>query len=395
MPRPSLTGLIAGGLVALTSAVPAQEAERERLEGLESAIGSEQARADALEDEATMLAADIADLRRRLIAAAAATQNSEQVAIELADSLADLDAERTELLAALSARRGDIVLSLMALQRLSLHPPDSLVAVRASPTDTIRSALLLRDAVPRLQSEAQELSRRIGRLEEIQAAMARNRDAYTAREKALTRERAELEVLVEEMSTLQAIADERARESAVRVAALAEEAADLRDLIDRLEAAAALPAVGLPGLKPRVLDAPAVRSFESAQGRLTPPAVGPVVAGYGEAIDGGGSSRGMSIAARPSAQVVAPFDGRIAFAGPFRGYGDILIIEHSDGYHTLLAGLDRIYVIVDQWVLSGEPVGVMSGAENSEPRLYVELRRNGTPINPSPWLTTENSKESG
>ncbi|MEQ9447676.1 MAG: peptidoglycan DD-metalloendopeptidase family protein, partial [Rhodospirillaceae bacterium] len=109
--------------------------------------------------------------------------------------------------------------------------------------------------------------------------------------------------------------------------------------------------------------------------------------------DGSPRARGITIKGRAGAPVIAPFDGIIAFAGPFRGYGRLLIIEHSEGYHTLLAGLARIDGAVGQMVLAGEPVGLMetAGAAN----LYVELRRDGQPINPLPWLAGRAGKTSG
>ena len=106
--------------------------------------------------------------------------------------------------------------------------------------------------------------------------------------------------------------------------------------------------------------------------------------------EGGVRSKGITITSRPGAAVVAPYDGVVAFAGPFRGYGQLLIIEHSEGYHTLLAGLGRIDAAVGQHILAGEPVGVMEN--DGAPSLYVELRRDGQPINPLPWLADRAGK---
>jgi septal ring factor EnvC (AmiA/AmiB activator) len=102
----------------------------------------------------------------------------------------------------------------------------------------------------------------------------------------------------------------------------------------------------------------------------------------------------VTFATRPGAEVVAPFDGRVLFAGAFRGYGQILIIGHGDGYHSLVAGLDRIDSSVGQWLVAGEPIGRMS-ADEAKPRLYLELRHNGQPINPLPWLATRDAKVKG
>jgi len=148
---------------------------------------------------------------------------------------------------------------------------------------------------------------------------------------------------------------------------------------------------------PRRLDATrpkGLRSFVAGRTPLTLPVSGHIVRRYGEADEFGQTTRGVTLETRPGAQIVAPFDGRVMFAGPFRGYGQILIIEHGDGYHSLLAGLERIDGAVGQWLVAGEPVATM-GTGEPRPRLYLELRRNGQPINPLPFLATREDKGTG
>ena len=126
------------------------------------------------------------------------------------------------------------------------------------------------------------------------------------------------------------------------------------------------------------------------------PARGPIATRFGERNDVGLQSQGIVVEARPGAQVVSPYDGRIVFAGAFRRYGQLLIIAHGEGYHTLLAGFASIEGVVGQWLLAGEPVGKMGGQERQEkPTLYIELRHNGEPINPLPWLAASETKVSG
>ena len=115
------------------------------------------------------------------------------------------------------------------------------------------------------------------------------------------------------------------------------------------------------------------------------PARGQIIARYGQSDGLGSAQKGIVLRTRPRAQVVAPADGVVAFAGSFRGYGQLLIMEHSGGYHTLLSGMSRIDATVGQRILAGEPVGVMDSSE--DPNLYLELRQDGQPINPLPWLT--------
>lgn len=142
-----------------------------------------------------------------------------------------------------------------------------------------------------------------------------------------------------------------------------------------------------------------VRSFPSVRSSLRLPVAGHVAVSFGEELAGGidARARGIYMESRPQAQVVAPFDGQVAFAGPFRRYGLLLIIEHDGRYHSLLSGLERIDAVVGQWVLAGEPLGTMGGQEGGveAPRLYYELRRDSQPINPLPWLAMDEERARG
>ena len=142
-------------------------------------------------------------------------------------------------------------------------------------------------------------------------------------------------------------------------------------------------------------DHPSVRPLRPARGRLVFPAQGRVVRHFNEKTAFGARSKGITIETLAAAQIIAPYAGRVVFSGPFRGYGQLLIIEHGGGYHTLLAGLHRIDSVTSQWLLAGEPVGVMTRPVKGNPRLYIELRRNGRPINPLPWLAPPTDKASG
>ena len=197
--------------------------------------------------------------------------------------------------------------------------------------------------------------------------------AATAQREA---ERRNLQALLDQRTaertrTLQNQVDERAA-----AGKLADEAADLRALIQGLDGAA------------NPLDAPpdGTRPFSESRGRLPLPVRGTVIQNFGERDALGLAAQGITIATLADAAIVAPYDGRIVFAGPFRSYGQLLIIAHGGGYHTLIAGLSRIDGQVGQWLLAGEPVAQASHGENGKSAVYVELRRNGEPINPGPWL---------
>src|SRR5208282_1523597 len=146
-------------------------------------------------------------------------------------------------------------------------------------------------------------------------------------------------------------------------------------------------------------------AFAATRGHLHWPVSGVKVREFGGPDGLGGTQKGLSIASRGGADITAPCDGWVVYAGPFRSYGQLLILNAGGGYHVLLAGMERISVDLGQFVLTGEPVAVMGGGlpesaavvtKSMQPVLYVEFRKDGTPIDPSPWwATTEGEKVRG
>jgi septal ring factor EnvC (AmiA/AmiB activator) len=177
---------------------------------------------------------------------------------------------------------------------------------------------------------------------------------------------------------------EQGLDSANRAARSAEHAAEEKGRDNRVD----LAALNDPGRL-----APAI-AFASARGRLQFPVNGSRIKVFGAPDSVGGTEKGISIASRPAAQVTAPCDGWVVYAAPFRNYGQVLILNGGGGYHVVLAGMDRISVNVGQFVLTGEPVAVMGNGPQgtatlassaARPVLYVEFRKDGTPVDPSPW----------
>jgi septal ring factor EnvC (AmiA/AmiB activator) len=135
-------------------------------------------------------------------------------------------------------------------------------------------------------------------------------------------------------------------------------------------------------------------AFASAKGLFAYPVNGTKIRDFGGSDGAGGVEKGISLAARSGAQVTTPCDGWVVYAGPFRSYGQLLILNAGGGYHVLIAGMERISVNIGQFVLTGEPVATMGKASQvasilatnaSQPVLYVEFRKDGTPIDPGPW----------
>jgi len=384
-------------------------------------------RARASQEEAAKRAARIAEneaaVRNKMIAAAQRIQERERVLIELEDQLTNLEAHRSVLAATLEDKDAQMRDVLMALQRLAVRPTDALLLQPLRPSDAIRSGLALSAAIPALTDNANRLRVDLASLYRTRTEIIERRNEVAANAAALITDQSNLERLYAEKAELRAGFEQRAAEATTRMDALSKEADDLRDLLDKVvadrkrqikeEAAEKAaekakqtvrrPATLIPpdGTTPTpdivVARRPAspkeTRSFAQARGTLPFPVIGQLTQRYGEKTEGDVRSKGIVIKTRTDAQVVTPFDAVVAFSGPFRGYGQLLILEHSEGYHTLLAGMSHLDGAVGQTVLAGEPVGVM--APEGVPSLYVELRRGGQPINPLPWLATQTNENHG
>jgi len=421
---------VAAGLVLALAApalAPAAEVpSKKQLEEIEREIREGKAREAELAAKAAALAKEVETLRDQMVKSARAIQERETQMMRIESELADLKAREAEQSEALERDRAQLAQTLAALERLSLRPPEALIAYPGKADDTIRSALLLRRYVPLFEARAAALRKDLAEIAALRGQIARRHETLERDSADLERERNRLAALFAQKEALQRATDEETREAARRNKALAEQAKDLRDLMARVEAerraraeaekrarleaerraradaekrAAArrkeIEAAAAAGRVPRLAKPEGLRSFAAAQGHITLPAAGRIVRQFAEPTETGSPSRGIQIETRPDAQVVAPYDGQVVFAGPFRGYGLILIIEHTGGYHTLLSGLSRIDVAQNQWLLAGEPVGVVGRPEHGAPRMYMEIRLKGRPINPLPWLAADNSKVNG
>jgi len=379
-------GLIAGAAL--------QPRAADRLKEVQEAIQDEQDRMKYLGLQAEQLAAEITRLQEELVTAAKDVQDREEELVKLEKRLAALESLEQEKTAALTAHRGEMTTLLGALQRLSVEPRETLILGWRSPMDTVITAQLLGFAVPPIEAKARRLRQELDDIAQLRAQALRQRQDMAAATLKLKTAREALAELVALKAGLRQTTDAERAAAAARVRALTAQADDLRELL------AALPPVTTPqpndsaGLTATLrLEQPKdLKIFPTKQAGLTPPVRGTLVIRFGEPGPDGSISRGVVFETPPEAQIVAPHDGQIVFRGPFRGYGEILIMEHRGGYHTLLAGLGRVDVVVGQWLLTGEPVGITESPQDGKARLYIELRRNGRPIDPWPWLEARISK---
>jgi len=387
----------------------ARELERVRRE-LEDAAEAER----LLAEEIASLQDDRAALAEALIEATTRIRDNESRSEELTMRLESLLSSEAAIRRSLEARRGVIVEVLAALQRMGRRPPP---AVLARPDDilaAVRTSMLLGAVVPELRVETRALVADLEELVALRSAIAEDREALAQELATLDSERRRLSALIEARQERLRAARADAADEGARITTLAARADTLEELITRMEreiAAAREAAEAARASDQRLRDETQARfaaaaaldparmapqiPFSQAQGRLPRPVGGKVFRGFSEPDDLGGEMKGVAISTRSGEIVTSPADGWIAYAGPYRSFERLLIINAGDDYHVMIAGMERITVDVGQFVLAGEPVAMMGsqalvspamGIIDAEgPVLYVEFLKEGGSIDPSPW----------
>ncbi len=397
------------------AAADQQRSEKEiELQGVEDTIRASDAQRRDIESQIESIRADRARLAAALIETTTKVQNTERSVAAANDRLASLNAKADTLAGSLESRRAMITEVLAALQRMGAHPPPAILVKPHDMADAVRAATLLGSAIPALKSETEALGRDIDALARTRESIAHERDALAQAGASLALEKARLSVLVEARQSSLASAQDALGSQQRRAAELAKQATSLKDLISRLDAeeaerkaaadaahaadAAAAQQIEVKAEVARGADSARLKpeiAFSDAKGRVPLPAAGTILKTFGSSDGLGGVERGVMVATLAGATVSAPADGSVLFCGPYRSYGQLLIINAGGGYYILLAGMDRISVLPGEFVLAGEPVGAMGDGSvrmaaaaavgAAEPVLYIELRKDGTAIDPGPW----------
>jgi septal ring factor EnvC (AmiA/AmiB activator) len=439
------TGLLLIGLLSTfpLSVVAEDDLSREeaqkKLDQTSQKLQSSRSQERGLVQDVAALGEERTKLNTKLIEAGKQVQASEAKLSETEAKLSELTDQVSVIRNSITDRKETLVKMLSAMQRIGRTPPPALVTRRDDALAVVRSAMLLAQVFPELKYQADNLSQELDGLVKLETGIREQRDAEKSETDRLTAEQNRIDQLLEEKKTK--LAQSEADLVSTRQAAQqqATEVTELNELIARLDERIAKAdvaqydaevaaekelrareqsqALATPGnekvieIKPestKVAFASPSRMkpampFETAKGTLLLPAQGKQLKHFGEADGVGGTLRGISLQTRGEARVIAPTDGWVVYAGTFRSYGQLLIINAGGGYHVLLAGMGRIDVSLGQFVLAGEPVAVMGASlpagqgnnDNSRPILYVEFRKDGRPIDPGPWWAEASEKVQG
>ena len=412
---------------------------KQRLDETEQELKSSQVRAEGLTEDLAALAEERARLKTELIEAGKRVQASEAILSETESELAELTAQVNVMQTSIDERKTAIVTMLSAMQKIGRTPPPAIVTRRDDALKVVRGAMLLAEVYPELKYQADSLTDSLQDLSAIEERVRAERDSQRSEADQLAAERERLDQLIDEKKSRETNNQEELALLTQSAQTLASEVESLSDLVLVLDKKIAKAEVAQydaelaaekalqERLKQEVLPTPEnervielkpestkvafanpdrlkpAMSFDDAKGSLRLPAQGRRTQGFGDTDAEGAALQGVSLRTRAEARVTSPADGWVVYSGPFRSYGQLLIINAGGGYHILLAGMNRIDVSLGQFVLAGEPIAVMGNAiapgnrgdQNSRPVLYVEFRKDGQPIDPGPWWAEASGKVQG
>jgi septal ring factor EnvC (AmiA/AmiB activator) len=344
----------------------AQAKSADELQQVEKQLAEKEHQEKALDAAVAETSKGLEDLRARMVSSTKTLQEKEAEQENLEDKLDQLTQEIEEKSKNAEAERKQLSLIISALVEISSRPPESLFLEDRVKTDHIHRSLLLQAILPRLKGQAESALRDLASLYELRTRLAEQKRLVAAARGNLEKQQKDLDQMIaERQGSLQRTEAQKA-EIARHLAALADEARDLKQLMEKVTQ------------QPHVSKHP-----PRSMGGLKWPVSGAVRKNFGDKDADGVMSEGMTLAAPSGAPIVAPHAGRVVFVGPFRGYGQIMILQHDNGYHSFLSGFGRIDAEMGQDVVAGEPLGALPVKEGQgRPELYFEWRRGDEPVDP-------------
>jgi septal ring factor EnvC (AmiA/AmiB activator) len=360
-------------LLCLLLAVPAHAGRRDDLQRVEKDLKAQQAKEAEYASQQKDIEGKLSGLRKDLVSLAEDVQIRERALLKVQTRAGETQEEIAVAEEILNKQRQSLAEVIMALQRLSRMPPQMLIVRPTTPITTARSFRILQEVIPTVQQQASDVQQTLTHLASLQESLIVQEADLKKEHEEVSKRQAALESTIAERQKLLRQTQDSQKAAANKSQSLAKQAKDMRDLLEKLNQQP--PSLANP---PRI-----VRNLKNWFGpKASLPVAGNIKTGYGDILTGGGESQGLTIEAAPKAIVVTPSSGIVRFAGPFRQYKLLVIIQHTNGEHSLLGGLQEIYTRVGDTVVAGEPVGKLSGDSKPLASLYYERRRNGKPIDP-------------
>lgn len=371
--------------VLMLVVAPVTQAARpaEDLKKVEANLQQEKKRQQELETSRRDLEAKLDEVQGALLEMTGNVQAHEKAVLKLHTAQAETETKIKTMHEELDNQRQSLAHIIMALQRLNRVPPQALLARPSAPIDMARSFDMLQKIIPSVAEQAAEIKQTVETLAALRETQKQQEKDLLAEQKILEGKQNKLAGLLKERKKLLAENNAQQQQATRKMAALASQARDLRGLMQQLERQERVAPTPKPAYRSVAKTLQKWLGLGGGAGRL--PVAGNVETGFGEEMPGGGQSQGLRINAASGAIVTAPSAGIVRFAGPFRQYKLLVIVQHDNGEHSLLGGLQEVYTATGAHVVAGEPLGKLPKLEGDSSRsasLYYERRRNGKPIDP-------------
>jgi murein hydrolase activator len=376
-----------------TPAKPAPpSAEAERLKELEKQAAESKARAAELAAKTAQMQKDLDAQRQALTSTASEVRKGEQALTQLEGEQASISSNLGNQAEMLGADQVKLSRLTEALVRLARIPPGGLLSSEDTPVEAGRAQILIQSALTATKDGAEKEQAELARLADLNRQLDAKRQEAERTAGTLKQHQMDLAGLVEKRQAIyrQTDSDRQAEEEKARK--IADEAKDLRDLVARIEAQQKAEQEAEARRRAHDKKAPSVAPsghFVAGKGL---PVAGQVKIRFGQNDGLGTTSHGITVVTRAGATVTAPSAGVVRFAGPFRSYREILILEHPGGYLSLIAGMARVNAAVGASIGAGEPIGTMDDRPDARPELYYELRHSGQFIDPETAASSADAK---
>jgi septal ring factor EnvC (AmiA/AmiB activator) len=362
--------------------------KKDELQKVQSDLDSQKDKQQDLAEQQQDIEEKMNDLQGNLVKISRDIQTHEQAALELHDKQEKTESDIVEADKKLQAQRQSLATTIMALERLNQMPPQAVLARPSAPIDMARTFDLLQKVIPAVAEQAQQVKLVVKNLQDLHDTQEHQAEQIRDEQQKLTAQRKELTKTVKQRQALLQENKSQQKEVSRTMATLSSRASDLQDLMHRIEEQAkhkqkADIVQSVKGVFDKVV---------SNLGSFRMPVTGRVAQDFGQNTSEGVTSQGVMIAAQPGSIVTAPSGGIIRFAGPFRQYKLLVIIQHANGDHSLIGGMEELYTQTGANVVTGEPLGKLpdrnvsgdklTGDSGASSSLYYERRRNGKPIDP-------------
>ena len=351
------------------------------LHKLEEQIRQEELRQKESKKKSEELNREVKNVQKQMVSLARNVRRQEGQLSLLEQKKKELEQQQRELDVRLSLTNQQLTRIMQGMQTLALRPTELLLFESKTPINMLRSKLLMQYSFPIVGGIQEQTKQDLIQLSRVREDLQNKIQEIRTATAQLSEQNQNMAKLAKQKMALQAQYKSHYEKSKAKAQSLAKEAKDLNELLANLEKER-LAQQARAKITPHIGQG----AFAKAKGSLLLPVQGVITQNFGDIVGASGAHvKGILIQTRPRAQITAPFDGTVLFAGPFQNYGQLIIIDHGGNYLTVMSGMDSIDAAVGQQLLAGEPVGYM---KQNYTNLYLELRHNGQAIDPKEWFVS-------